>query len=175
MDEIINFLSDDGYVRAFANIFGIVAGLLILFKGITWSYRFAIDTFASNLRTAIFKLNFRFARMYISSARDLFIMITRVVLLQSAITISVAGLIIVKISSESASDEKLKAMFEDQYIFSDFDSYLFFQDIVSGLGSAGMMAGLMVSTLFVALFADNVRSIRVRWRQRGRLEKRPDH
>lgn len=169
MDELVKFLADDGYVRAFANIFGIIAGIVIVYKGGKYLFRFLGDAVTSSIKTAYVRLSNRLARNYIRAAEDIFILVIQLSIIQACILISVAGLIVANLTDHTGSPERMRQMFAEQSLFSSYETYQYFQEFAVGFSNLGMMASAIISVLLLISFTDNVLLLRRRWRQRNRL------
>lgn len=63
MDAPLQFLSDNLFVKALANAFGIIAGLIILWKGGGVAARFLRDIAQNNIRSAYIRYRYRNYRL----------------------------------------------------------------------------------------------------------------
>lgn len=169
MEELLKFLADDGYVRAFANIFGIIAGLIIVYKGGAYVLKFLTDVVTSSIKTAYVRLRNRFARNYIYASEDIFLLAIHLSMIQAALIFSVAGLIVVNVNDRTGSPERLRQMFAEQNIVGNYETYQSLQEFVVGFSNLGMMASALISTQLLIYFAGGVRRVRRRWRRRHRL------
>ena len=62
-------------IQAFANLFGILGGLLLLWTVARWTYRFCADAYETSVKRAIRRNHFRSYRQAVLSATDQYLFI----------------------------------------------------------------------------------------------------
>jgi hypothetical protein len=169
MNAPIQFLSDNQSIRALANAFGIVAGIVIVWKGGGLAVRFVRDTLSENVRIAMMRFRNRRYRIYLRSASDIHYFLSRVTIVLTGMIIAATGFLLISITRILNSPSMLAERFKHQNLFDSFSEYRDFTGWLDAFSSTMIMLMFFISFWMTMDLSRNVGRIRRKWRRRGRL------
>jgi hypothetical protein len=169
MDQLIQIFSANKIIVAAANLFGIIAGLFLIWKIISAITRFSIDIYNSDIRIAIHRHRKRMVKTSFLCAVDIYYYLS---FLFSRLIIMIVlsfGMMISAITENDSVNSRLLETYLEQNLISDFDLYVTVSKSVHRFYLFTyliLFAYMVLRTQNVTL---NVRRLRMRWRRRGRI------
>ena len=169
MNRIIEVFAESQFITAIANLFGVIAGIIILWKLGKFAYLFGKNTYRKNILYAVKIFRNRHARLSLRCASDIYIYTSLIMNFIILVIYCLAGMIMIIFSNifkdtsitskEVLLDYGLKHS-EFSGIFGAFQSFAILIFVIL----------LSISSMPIGRLALNVRKIRIRWRKRGRLK-----
>ena len=166
MNWFVDLFSEDKTIQAFANLFGLIAGIVVLWTLSKFLWVFFLSLYRNNLAVAWRRLKNQDIKFAISSAQDIHLYLSRIALYLFSIIVSCTGLLTTVISANTRNSLNVRERFADQSLFSDFEHYRKFTEVFERSGSISLMILFLLSAFMFMTHVRQVRHLRYRWRRR---------
>jgi hypothetical protein len=170
MQPLIDFFSENQWVRGLANVFGLLAGAVLTWKAVEFFVRLAKDALAENIRTALRRAKIRKARVYIFAACDIHYFVARSIARLGLFVLATAGLSMFAISRMYNSDVFIVERFKEQHLISNFETYKNIHESIDAASSVALGTMLILSQFMLLNLLTGVSRLRRRWLRRRRVK-----
>ncbi len=170
VDNFVAILADNQIVTATANFFGIVAGIIILWKFVKLFFVFFKNVYHKNVLYAVKVFRNSHARASFYCAKDIHVFLSLLINYLCLVFFCISGMIFIVFSNILKDGSGLGKNFAPDILGVSHGDFASMFSSFQSAANLAMVFLLFASSLPVSNLALNVRKIRIRWRKRGRLK-----